>query len=395
MLFSYTISNFKSIKLPESINFKSKPYKGTINTLDNKLLSMIGIYGPNGGGKSSIFESMSMLLDILKLNNNISLLNQYFKSFELYKNKNNISMPIKWEVIILSKTKIFYKYKISLNNSEIEEESLEMYENENSKKTELIFLKKMQEYKLGKSFKNIKLKNIGFGSLLSYLNTNIENQYVTEFFNEMMKINIIKNVYNAPVGINTITATLIYNLDFDVIEKEKNKILNILADLDINIIDYKIVKDQIGQNRLILTKKNDISTYELDFLQESDGTKKIIQLISYFIKGIHNGYIFFIDEIDSQLHTKLLGYILELFHSNFNKSSQLIFSSHDMNTLDSKYLRKDEIYFAGLNESYFTNLICLSNFKEVREKSSFSKKYLNGDFGYDPYILKAKGWNNE
>lgn len=74
--------------------------------------------------------------------------------------------------------------------------------------------------------------------------------------------------------------------------------------------------------------------------------------MSYFFVGIKNGWIFVIDELDSRLHTKLLGYIIDLFHSKENRRSQIIFTSHDMNTLDSKYLRKDEVYFVALNENY-------------------------------------------
>jgi hypothetical protein len=42
-----------------------------------------------------------------------------------------------------------------------------------------------------------------------------------------------------------------------------------------------------------------------------------------------------------------------------NKGAQLIFSSHDMPTLSSSIFRKDEIYFAAINDSKFTSIISL------------------------------------
>ena len=66
-----------------------------------------------------------------------------------------------------------------------------------------------------------------------------------------------------------------------------------------------------------------------------------------------------------------------------------------MNTLDSKYLRKDEVYFAALNENYFTNVTSLSSFEDIRDKSSYSSQYLKGKLGYDPYITRAIKWLND
>ncbi len=395
MIISYSISNFKSIKYKETISLKAKQYKSKIK-LNNNLVPIIALYGPNGGGKSSLIESLNFLLLLFQININKQQLTQFFFQLNLLKFCKNKEDATEWELQILNSNKNIYEYKLSIKN-EIEFESLYYKESENSNKLTLIFEKTKNEIKLGKSFNGLKLKEIPYGSMVSYLNSNIENKFITDFWNELSKFLVINNLKNEPTiwAINLFKNSILYNLNKTALINEKEKIIKIFKEIDINIIDYDFRKDINGSDRFILTKNSGDDNFELEFANESEGTKKIIQLISYFIKGIHNGSIFVIDELDSRLHTKLLGYIIDLFHSKENKNSQIIFTSHDMNTLSPKYLRKDEVYFVALNESYFTNIICLSNFEDVREKSSFSKKYLDGEFGYDPYILRGVKWDSD
>lgn len=397
MLIYYSISNFMSIKHEEKITFKAKPYKETkIKSLDNNLLAIISIYGPNGGGKSSIIYSLFFLINLIKANMNKQLINSTLNQINVYKNSTQKNEPIIWEMQIISSKKRYYKYSISINDNKIIKESLK-YSNKLEGKYENIFNRtSSSKYQLGKSFNNLKLKAMDFGSLLSYLYTNIDNEFIIEFYNEIINFFIFNNLTNDPVTLilNPLTQKIQYNFNKDILEKEKNKFLKLFKEIDINIIDYQFVNN-LGGEKLILKKYNENGIFELDFLLESEGTKKIIQLMSYFFVGIKNGWIFVIDELDSRLHTKLLGYIIDLFHSKENRKSQIIFTSHDMNTLDSKYLRKDEVYFAALNENYFTNVTSLSSFEDIRDKSSYSSQYLKGKLGYDPYITRAIKWLND
>ena len=118
--------------------------------------------------------------------------------------------------------------------------------------------------------------------------------------------------------------------------------------------------------------------------------------MTYFIQGLHNQEIFIIDELDSALHTNLLKYIIKLFNSHtFNKGSQLIYTSHDISTLNKENFRRDQIYFCAMNESYFSNVISLKDIG-ARNDDVFSKQYLEGKYGYDPYIdFSLKAFNEK
>ena len=193
-----------------------------------------------------------------------------------------------------------------------------------------------------------------------------------------------------------------------VIEKEKNQIINIFNDVDMNIKDIIIEKNPLMKNvinRVYFKKEFSFGKEEtLDVFLESSGTLKFLSLISHLLYGIKNGSLFIIDELDSGLHTKLLRYIINLFkNKDVNKNNaQLIFSSHDISTLNREVFRRDEIYFAAINESFFSNVISLSDLimeedgKKVRNDHNYSKLYLEGKIGYDPYIdYSMKGFKNE
>lgn len=59
MLLTYSVKNFKSIKNKSTIDFQSKSIKEhKEHLINNDILPIISIYGPNGGGKSCIIESI-------------------------------------------------------------------------------------------------------------------------------------------------------------------------------------------------------------------------------------------------------------------------------------------------------------------------------------------------
>ena len=62
MLLSYSIKNWKSIREKCTIDFKAKSIKdhqdNKYHLLDNSILPIVVIYGPNGGGKSNFIDSI-------------------------------------------------------------------------------------------------------------------------------------------------------------------------------------------------------------------------------------------------------------------------------------------------------------------------------------------------
>jgi AAA15 family ATPase/GTPase len=136
------------------------------------------------------------------------------------------------------------------------------------------------------------------------------------------------------------------------------------------------------------------------FDEESNGTKKIFSVIPRLIRSLLKGKTFVADELDAKLHPKLLKYIIELFTDKQinTKNAQLIFTSHDLYTMDNDIFRRDEIWFAAKNAEQATSLYSLVEFKDkttgksVRNDANFNKQYLEGRYGADPYLRKIVNW---
>ena len=90
---------------------------------------------------------------------------------------------------------------------------------------------------------------------------------------------------------------------------------------------------------------NKIASFNID--DESDGTQRLLDLLPIlFQMDKKNNAIYFVDEIDRSLHTKLSKYILKTFVENSqNLLSQIIFTAHDVNLINLRDFTKEEIWF--------------------------------------------------
>lgn len=396
MIFEYSVKNFKSIMLEEKISFKASSLKDkTDHLINKKILPIIALYGPNGGGKTAIIHSIKFFVDLIKSGKNLMSFILSSKGLRNYEQKDK---DIQWNIkFIDSSNNRIYSYTVSITDF-INYEKL-CYFNDKSKKENVIFEKKDNEIKqISNEIKKtkIKLSNI-YGTLLHFISSVIDDEHINFVWNEINKMVIWDGTEPALISISQLNQ---YNtsLNFEFIKENKEKLLIIFKEVDINISDIKIEKNADGSYIFNMIKKDSWNKdVKIPFVLESLGTQKFIKFITLFLEYINQERYFFIDELDASLHTKLLGYLIKIF-TNEKTNSQLVYTSHDIGTLNNKYFRKDEIYFAGLNERRFTNIVSLNEFNfQIRNSNSFSSLYLKGKLGYDPYIDHAMEWlkNNE
>lgn len=120
----------------------------------------------------------------------------------------------------------------------------------------------------------------------------------------------------------------------------------------------------------------------LDLSEESDGTRRLLNLIPALYKPTET--LYFIDEIDRSLHPILIREFFEYFLKSCHKQ-QLIVTTHEANLLDLDLLRRDEIWFAEKDQKGATRLYSLSDF-QVRKDLEIRKHYLQGRFGAVPFL---------
>jgi len=174
-------------------------------------------------------------------------------------------------------------------------------------------------------------------------------------------------------------------------EIEEGKSIRIGINNDERYIVSRIGDDLIARKLISLHKKLDGSEIKFDFSQESDGSKRIIDLLPAFldIAESNSRKVYVIDEIDRSLHTLLTRQLIETYLDNcFSDSrSQLLITTHDILLMDQRLLRRDEMWVTERDINGVSNLFSFSEFKDVRYDKDIRKSYLLGRMGGIPRIL--------
>jgi energy-coupling factor transporter ATP-binding protein EcfA2 len=133
-------------------------------------------------------------------------------------------------------------------------------------------------------------------------------------------------------------------------------------------------------------KTNSGEVAPLDLQDESDGTRRLLELLPALHSLRQENRVFFIDEVDRSLHPMLVRSFLEYFlNSCEGDQRQLIMTTHESSLLDQELLRRDEIWFAEKDAAGATSLYSLLDFK-VRNDLEIRKHYLQGRFGAVPFL---------
>jgi AAA15 family ATPase/GTPase len=187
----------------------------------------------------------------------------------------------------------------------------------------------------------------------------------------------------------------------DRIENDKVRVCNVIQSMGIDICDIRVEYKEDGSIDEIYTI-HELSSGEkktLRLSEESGGTKKIISIIPILLSGIEKNSLFLIDELDAKLHPLLLRKIIELFTDREINSgtAQLLFTSHDLTTMSNDVLRRDEIWFSAINGYDESVLYSLVDFRKEggnkpRNDENYSKQYMEGRYGADPYFKKLIDW---
>ena len=169
-----------------------------------------------------------------------------------------------------------------------------------------------------------------------------------------------------------------------------------MNDMGIAISGYRF---DTQQNDFYLQRTLRDMVYELPFSSESDGTRKLFSALPVILMALKEGRLVIVDELDAKLHPKLLRYVIRLFtNPEINrKGAQLLFTSHDMSTMKNSIFRRDEIWFAALNDENSSEVYSLSELRKenndpINNTAAYDKQYLEGRYGADPYLKNMLSW---
>ena len=444
MLIRFNIENFLSFKGREIFSLipgkgslkshhKTKPIKG-ISTLKTSVL-----FGANASGKSNLIKAIEFGKRIV-LGGTKPKLPISFDSFKFDKDTLNTNSRIEYELQHKGKS---YAYGFVFNSKEIVEEWLyEISKTSEKKIFERSEIKKFDiEYLYNKNKKSEEQQFLNFIAKA----TPVNQLFLTEIYDRNVKenvsdisdlLNIIDWFQNALTVIhpdsknvskkfelvensdlNTMFSEMLNyfdtgidgivfeDIDYDKLDLPKEFILDIENDLlndkteknnafisnpqeDKYYVISKTKNNQL-EARLLKTKHKILNSdkYELfDLKDESDGTRRIMDLIPLIIDFFKGGNVFIIDEMERSLHPNLIYDIFDFFLSKCeNVSSQIIVASHESSLLTQKLLRKDEIWFVVKDKEGASHFHSLEEYN-IRFDKEVRKDYLIGRYKAIPKL---------
>jgi AAA15 family ATPase/GTPase len=406
MILEIRLSNFFSIKDEiildlQAGKIQSKTAKeleeNTFEYNGEKILKTVALYGANGSGKSNIIKAIRFCCAMIfeSQNNTENIIFNFIPfKFNEYPNK-----PSTFFIRFICNS-IEYEYSYSLTREHIITENLYHYPNG---RRALVFTR--DESIIGKN-----KEKYDFGSVLKRPVDVAENTTnKTLFLSRASQLGreIAKDIFNYFTNIFILNFPLFDNIiRIEQLYKENRQLLlKALQVADSDIIDIKMSKEDVLVKKVNAQFPENIATISddkqvrlrfttfhkaapeipFDFeTEESDGTKKLFNILLTIIDIVKNNKILIIDELETSLHNDIVQFVLALFHSS--KSAQLIFSTHNTNLINLKKIRKDQIYFVNKNEDASTDLYSLFDYKDFRETMDAEKGYLQGRFDAIPYI---------
>ncbi len=127
------------------------------------------------------------------------------------------------------------------------------------------------------------------------------------------------------------------------------------------------------------------NNYELPLELESRGTQRFFELAGSLFELLESSKLLCIDELESSLHQELTEFFLKTFLEN-STSSQMLFTTHNLDLLDSELLTDDGVWFAEKAEDGGSQYSSLVEYKGVRKEASRKKLYKAGKFGAIPIV---------
>ena len=399
MLCQFSFSNFRSYREETTFDFQAAAlaeYKDSLIKTDKgtDLLPVGVIYGPNGGGKSNLLAAFGCVISLvtepvyeLGKNHSRFIMQQKIACTPYLFDKDSREQPTRFQLFFCIK-EFEYRYYISLLHGVIQEETL--------------YRRKLGASRAAKIFER-RSSEITLGQILGRKAIN------TEVNSKMPLLSFLAINYAIPVIVEVITwfeECIIRSYANPLAEQEillsgdeltKKQFLSVMNDMGIEITGYRF--DQ-QSNDFFLQRTLHDTLYELSFSSESDGTRKLFAALPVILLALKEGRLVIVDELDAKLHPKLLRYIIRLFtNPDINMhGAQLLFTSHDMSTMKNSIFRRDEIWFAALDEDNSSEVYSLSELRKenndpINNTAAYDKQYLEGRYGADPILNYSFSWD--
>ena len=402
MLCQFTVKNFKSIRDEVTFDMQAAAISEhedriIIDKDEEKYLPVSAVYGPNGGGKSNVLAALHTLVAkvlrplLATEDSEEKVLLQRKIIVEPFAFSKSKDEPTEFELFFRT-TVSEYRYILHVKRDIVLYESLDRVKLETGRKSAL-FTRDENGIVLKGAFAKLKVSDelSKTLTLLSYLGIAYKGNAVVKDVLSWFEYGIEFLNYGNPIQE--------LKMAVSTSEDVKKLMLQMIQEMDLDIVDFR-VEEKENERINIFTKHcvDDVET-EINLFDESSGTRKLFGLLPFIAESLISGTVLVIDELDAKIHPVLLRHIIMMFNDmSINRhKAQLIFTSHDLSTMNSEVFRSDEIWFVAKGNAQNSKLYSLVEFKNekgesVRKDAKFDKQYLEGKYGADPYLKRIIDW---
>ncbi|MGL5550051.1 MAG: AAA family ATPase [Culicoidibacterales bacterium] len=390
------------------------------STLDVKDKT-IGIYGPNGSGKTSIVEAIKLLKSYVHISDTKA--NDFAKKF-FRANEERMKIAIDFEnQLELIKYEVEFERLDGIIQVVLERVSLKLAPQKTFK--EILRLDNASDIvqpqlraknqqtmaKIGYD-KKAYIQFMQFNSFFSLLNSEENQQYSGfQIFTKIQKAfdNLVVSMLedNAiaqlqlilPLHLHTdgIHGVIPLNLNGGYHSREHVEILKVVIqavndlfqaifpERTLFIQEHDIRQDENGE-KVAVTLYVHREGNKIPIQSESTGTIKLISLLSALLAYVkYQDFILVIDELDAHIYEYLLAVLLERL--SIQAKGQLIFTAHNLGPLER--LGKNSIVFANENP----NGVSFEYLKNVKKTTNIRSKYLRAIAYSTEDNLEVSGMN--
>ena len=140
----------------------------------------------------------------------------------------------------------------------------------------------------------------------------------------------------------------------------KRFLVYMLKASDFNVDNVELRK--MGPTSELLFKhKTDKGIFDLPESYESRGTMRFMGMTTILKQLLFDSHFIAIDELETSIHYELLAYLIKVFIANSDNTSQLLFTTHDINLLNEDFVRRDTVWFTDMNSMGETRIERLSS----------------------------------
>lgn len=414
MLIEFSVSNFRSFREQQTLSMvaasrlRKKENTFRVNTSGEKLpplLKVAVIYGPNASGKSNLLKALSVIGDVANREPNVSSLPLPVAPFAFDPDLAGKSSEFE---VHFAHQGMRYQFVFAATADRITREELRMY----PRGHEVILYSRQHKetgdiYFFGPEFEGDQTlfetwKKLTPPRLLFI------SQAVANSSEELTQLKIPFRWLSRSSLFLLRGMSVMTNASKRLAEKNdihSQDIASFLREVDVPISKIRVEKPEDSQDqpsgglgiatqsgrRTYLTHKSALGEAELRFDDESEGTKNLIGFwLPWTTKDPSDESdrrILVVDELDSSLHPKIVSALVAK-HVESSIPSQLIFTTHDTHLMDSKLLRRDQIWITDRDMYGATQLRAIHDF-EGREGEDVEKRYYEGRYRGLPLIRKA------